>query len=77
MVVVHIHVDSEEAKKQKDQLDVSLKSWDWYSGGREFDPRSVPISFLEICSGNNFCGHSLLTTDLSRAVISYWRKDVH
>ena len=28
-------------------------------------------------SGNHFYGHSLPTPDSSRAVVSYWRKDVH
>ena len=28
-------------------------------------------------SRNQFCGHSLPSTDLSRAFVSYWRKDVH
>ena len=27
--------------------------------------------------GNHFYGHSFPTTDSSRAVVSYWRKDVH
>ena len=35
------------------------------------------ISFVEIGHKNHFYNHSLLTTDSSRAVVSYWWKDVH
>ena len=39
---------------------------------------SGPAAF--VCrdgSRNHFYGHYLPTTDSSRAVVSYWRKDVH
>ena len=34
-------------------------------------------SFAEIWSWNKFYGHSLPSTDSRRAVVSYWRKNVH
>ena len=40
--------------------------YDWYSGGRAFDPPVGQHSFVY-----------LPTTDSSRAVVIYWRKDVH
>ena len=40
------------------------------SDGRGFDPGVQQHSFMEI-------GHSLPAADSSRAVVSYWRKDVH
>ena len=39
---------------------------------------SGPSTFFRgDCSWNHFYGHSLPTADTSRAVVSYWRKDVH
>ena len=49
---------------------------DWYSG-RGFDPWSGHISFVEICSWNNFYSHPLPTADSCRVVVSYWWKYVH
>ena len=54
-----------------------FKPHDWYSGGRRFDPRSDHIFFVEIWSWNNFCGHSLPSTDSSGAVVTYWWKYGH
>ena len=48
-------------------------AFDWYSGGREFDPPVRQHSFMEI-------GHESISTailSLSRTVVSHWRKDVH
>ena len=39
---------------------------------------SSPATFFcEDGSRNHFYGHSLPSTDSSRAVVSYWQKDVH
>ena len=50
---------------------------DWYSGDHRFDPQSNHIPFAEIWSWNNFYGHSVPTSDSSRAVVSYCRKYGH
>ena len=42
----------------------------WYADGRGFSPPVRQHSFVEI-------DHSPPTADSSRAVVSYWRKDVH
>ena len=50
---------------------------DCHSGGREFAPRADHITFTEIGSINNFCGHSLTPAYSIRTVVSYWQKNVH
>ena len=45
----------------------------WYSDGRGFNH----AIFLGDWSWNPFYGYSLPTADSSRAVVSYWWKDVH
>ena len=45
----------------------------WHAAGRVFDPRIRQHS-LEI---GHFYDLSLPTADSSRAVVSYWQKDVH
>ena len=44
----------------------------WYADGRGFDPHVRQHSFAE-----NFYGHSCPSADSRRAVVSYWRKNVH
>ena len=40
-------------------------------------PAGLAHSFVEIWSSNIFYGHSLISADSRRAVVSFWRKDVH
>ena len=57
------------------QLDVPS---DWRPGGRWFNPRrGLQHSFMEIDHENIFCGHSVPSADSRRAVVSFWRKNVH
>ena len=49
----------------------------WHADGDGFDPFVREHSFCGDWSLNHFCGHFLPTADSSRAVVSYWRKDVH
>ena len=47
-----------------------------YADGHGFDPRVQQQSFVEI--GHEIISMAFLpTADSSRAVVSYWRKDVH
>ena len=49
---------------------------DWRPGGRGFNPRrGRQHSFVEI--DHIFYGHSLPSADSRRAVVSFWRKNVH
>ena len=48
---------------------------DWWPGGCGFDPPpGWQHSFMEIWSWNIFYGHSVLSADSRRAVISFWRR---
>ena len=50
----------------------------WWSGGCGFDPPpGWQHFFVEIWSWNIFYGHSLSSADSRRAVVSFWRKNVH
>ena len=50
---------------------------DWRLGGHGFNPRrGRQHSFVEI-DQNIFYGHSLPSADSRRAVVSFWRKNVH
>ena len=48
-----------------------------HSGGLEFVPRLGHITFVETGRGINFDDHSVPIADSVRAVVSYWRKNVH
>ena len=51
---------------------------DWRPGGRGFNPRrGRQHSFVEIDHKFIFYGHSLPSADSRRAVVSFWRKNVH
>ena len=51
---------------------------DWWSGGCGFDPRRVD-NILSWAFDHEifFYGHSLPSADSKRAVVSFWRKNVH
>ena len=50
---------------------------DWRPGGRGFNPhRGRQHSFVEI-DREIFYGHSLPSADSRRAVVSFWRNNVH
>ena len=50
----------------------------WRPGGRGFNPHwDRQHSFMEIWSWNIFYGHFLPYADSRRAVVSFWRKNVH
>ena len=51
---------------------------DWRPGGRGFNPsRGRQHSSVEIDHENIFYGHSPPSADSRRAVVSFWRKNVH
>ena len=51
---------------------------DWRPGGRGFNPRrGRQHSFVKIDHEIFFYGHSLPSADSRRAVVSFWRKNVH
>ena len=56
-IKLQLNFQSHQARPVQGQSDASSF---WYSGGCRFDPRSGHISFIEIWSGRNFYGHSLL-----------------
>ena len=51
--------------------------YDWYTGGRDFDPPVRQHSFVEM--GHEIISTAILSLPLIQvgAVVSYWRKDVH
>ena len=50
---------------------------DWRPGGRGLNPRQGRQLFRGDWSWNIFYGHSLPSADSRRAVVSFWRKNVH
>ena len=51
---------------------------DWRPGGPGFNPPPRSATFFRgDSSGNIFYGHSLPSADSRRAVVSFWRKNVH
>ena len=51
---------------------------DWRPGGRGFNPLPRSATFFRgDWSWNIFYGHSLPSADSRRAVVSFWRKNVH
>ena len=51
---------------------------DWRPGGRGFNPhRGWQHSFMAIDHEVFSTGHSLPSADSRRAVVSFWRKNVH
>ena len=49
----------------------------WHASGTELDPHVRHILSWRLGSWKHFYGHSLFSTDSRRAVVSYWRKNVH
>ena len=49
----------------------------WYTDGRGFDPHVLQHSFVEFGHEIIFYSHYLPSTDSRRAVVSYWRKNMH
>ena len=57
------------------QLDAASDSSDWRPGGRGFNLLVSSLSWRLIMK--YFYGHSLPSADSRRAVVSFWRKNVH
>ena len=49
----------------------------WYANGHGFDLHVRQYSFVEIGHKKQFYSHSLPSADSRRAVVSYWRKNLH
>ena len=47
-----------------------ISPYDWYSGGRVFNPRSGHISFVEIWSLDNFYDHSLWLVQVGQLLLT-------
>ena len=49
----------------------------WYADGRGFDPHVRRTFFRGDLGKKKIYGHSLPSADSRRAIVSYWRKNVH
>ena len=74
---MHLHTSPAPVAQSKPTSVAQLDALsDWRPWGRGFNTRSATF-FCGDWSGNIFYGHSLPSADSRRAVVSFWRKNVH
>ena len=74
---MHLHTSPAPVAQSKPTSVAQLEALsDWRPWGRGFNTRSATF-FCGDWSGNIFYGHSLPSADSRRAVVSFWRKNVH